>query len=420
MIISEIVFGTETEFTLIDKHTHEPRSLEYLIESLLRESDNTLLGHSFYDDGFWEYGRLYDDNPFIEASTVECTDPKQVAEHERYLEQFLTQILAEAGYLEDHYLTRQSGVRAEEKTYSGYHENYSTPKELRHLFQHFYRPQVGRIASFLATRPVWAGSGITSVGNTGLTERSGITKAVQSSEYTVGPSLFQLKFAPDKAKVPEIIEIRSGNASKTHVERTIGFTALFLIALSQKRLSNIMLAEPLEVFQRLSRFSMYTPFVEWQSKRTITPIDHQLMIADALQATEAPEHLLGYAQQVYDACDTLKAYAKGGLDFSKLTEYTEWAAHRKHLQAHKAEPHEGWLAVPLDEKVQLNTPELPPTRARERARLMQEFGGRIISVDWNGVVLDRSTGRHGKRSYKLPKPHGGNVDASTHPPGLHF
>lgn len=300
-------------------------------------------------------GELYIDmGDLLEYATPECSTPEELVLQERAGEEItlgVAKLLGAAALLpedEPLLLFKRTGYSKIydandnvilEKMSTGHHENYTTS-----AFKSFVSDspfdtdssyQFTELASYLASRPIWAGAGMVSRYDYSLSQKQTMIDFASYSDKTVDGEKSPIRFHSER------LEVRSGdgNISEWAIRMKYALTSLVLRLIEHDAFpSGLVLKNPTLHSNILAENPAVR--VPTMSGEMISGIQHQSRIIDAAYEALSPRnHILPYEERAVEQFDAFKkdfastsigakdvdAEAEVDVDVTAIADRVDWA-----------------------------------------------------------------------------------------------
>lgn len=369
--------------------------------------------------------RFYNDHAHPEYCTPECSTIEELVLHDRAGERLLEDCARKCSENSTRVRLYKNNTDFFGHSY-GTHENYLIP---RHISWDYLARSV---QSFLVTRQIFAGAGKFGIEREDafvspefqIAQRSDFFSALQSVDTMQRRPIINTRDEPHAN--PDIyrrfhVIIGDANMSPFATALKVGTTALTLEAICKVRgLDMPQLDDPLEALQSISRDRTFSWNVPLRNGGLTTAINIQReywrLASDHCDLTSKWKQ-----QTLQDWENVLKDLER---DWRSCGDRLDWVAKWQIIEqfrnAENLDPTDPWLRsldleyhlldqeeglyyglertgvfqhVPNENAVQLARTEPPPsTRAWVRGKLVQKFGRKIISAQWDHVTLAGKNG----------------------------
>ncbi len=296
-------------------------------------------------------GELYIDmGELLEYATPECSTPDELVLQERAGEEItlvVTRALGAAASLPDDQSIQlfkrtgysdiydSKGQLVLHKMSTGHHENYTTSAFRRFVadsqFDNDTDYQFNEIASYLASRPIWAGVGMIGAFSFSLSQKQSMIDYSSYSDKTVDGEKSPIRFHSER------LEIRSGdgNISEWAIRMKYALTSLVLRLIEHDEFpSGLILKGPTLHSNILAENpDVLVPTV---SGEMMSGIEHQSRIVDAAYEALSPRNLiLPYEERAVEEFDIFKKdFAMTSIrdsDVTALADRVDWATKLHHM-----------------------------------------------------------------------------------------
>lgn len=272
-----------------------------------------------------------------EYATPECDDPIVLALKEHAGQQLLADTAAQATGITGVYKRSGYDHIAEIPDSAGYHENYLVPSQTAWSIKSGIAKHA--LASFIATRPVWAGAGIVGKGYR-LSQRAHGVGSITGPNICAHGSkpMFMLNTRWTEADNWTRLELRSTdpNMSPWVTINKFAVTSLFLRLIEHRCIDReLVFADALHSMRVTSSDLTLEKPLRLLDDKTITAPEHQQLIAEKMltfaKHTKVPKIEYDAAMQLYTTSDNLIRVAKGKTNFLELADTLDVAAKYEYL-----------------------------------------------------------------------------------------
>lgn len=322
------IIGAENEYTT---------TIDY-VPDLDEHLDDALPGVSYQREAWLRNGaRVYQDcGTIIEYATPECLTASQVALHEKAGEQTIYDMIHKAtdGTADTYKRTAYTSVKHNGQqlllpTSTGHHENYYTPLVSKDgIMAEIYW---GGLRAYLATRAIWAGTGIVTADGFGLHQKCRGSTFCENSDLTSHGSK---KFL--RSMIDHRLEVRGGdgNMSPWAIRQKFAMTSLVLRLIEHDMFpsSQFIIGDKsgADTAIRSTSASPACPIETIEGFRTPTQIQRAIARAglDLADRTslEVPAEEVTAAHDIIAACDDIDEFLKNPDALEIISDHIDWAA----------------------------------------------------------------------------------------------
>lgn len=346
------IMGSETEYT--SRHVSQGQSLAQHIAPIsyyheINQKDGRYL---WLENGAYLY---VDCGGVIEYATPEVTSPSELLVYERAGEQTVQAmvdsitdgdeqvgtIYKRSGYCDIY----KDDKRIMQEMTTGHHENYTswieTYSEAENGYYESPLQSHVELTSYLATRGVWAGAGMLTMGGYELTQKGNainFTSVIKTTDYgDKPPYLTHLQYG-----IPRIeVRLGDGNMSDWAIKTKFAFTSAVLRLIEHNTFPERLLINSAYLGSAFRRTSLGQSVPTHSGN--ISAASHQQAIALAvLEFAEdhpnMPEEEIAAAKDILEVCCSINQIEENFDGVEEIADKVDWAAKLQFLREHHAGP----------------------------------------------------------------------------------